>query len=106
MNSRGVVVRLIGGEHFGTCAHLHASVVAELVHAHAYVHAHGVEASGSNTARRSAARLVSGRWPACTCWGAQRRHSRRVPAEDSGTKAGHGLNGELSSAHGVATGAV
>jgi hypothetical protein len=86
-NSRGAVVRLIGGERFGTCAHVHASVVTELVHAHTFVHAHDAEAFGGNTARRSAAELVSGRGPACTCWGARRRHSRRIPAEDSSTKA-------------------
>jgi hypothetical protein len=88
-NSRGAVVWLTGGEHFGTCAHLHASMVAELVHAHMFVHAHDAEAFGGNTARRSAAELVSGRGPTCTCWGARRRHGRRIPAEDSSTKAGH-----------------
>jgi hypothetical protein len=88
-NSRDAVVWLIGGEHFGTCAHLHASVVAELVHTHTFVHAHDAEAFGGNTARRSAAELVSGRGPASTCWGARRRHGRRIPAEDSSTKAGH-----------------
>jgi hypothetical protein len=45
-NSRGAVARLIGGERFSTCAHLLTSVVAELVHAHTYVHAHGAEAPG------------------------------------------------------------
>jgi hypothetical protein len=45
-NSHGVMARLIGGERFSTCAHLLASMVAELVHAHTYVHAHSAEASG------------------------------------------------------------
>jgi hypothetical protein len=45
-NSCGAVARLIGGERFSNCAHLLASVVAELVHAHTYVHAQGAEASG------------------------------------------------------------
>jgi hypothetical protein len=59
-NSRGAVAKLIGGERFGTCAHLHTSLVAELVQVHTFVHAHGAEAFGGTTTRRSAAKLVSG----------------------------------------------
>jgi hypothetical protein len=58
-NSRGVVARLIGGERFGTCAHLLTSVVAELVHTHMYVHAHGAEASGATRRKNVGGELVA-----------------------------------------------
>jgi hypothetical protein len=51
--------RLIGGERFGTCAHLLASVVAELVHAHTYVHAHGAKASGLSRRKNVGGELVA-----------------------------------------------
>jgi hypothetical protein len=57
-NSRGAVARLIGGERFGTCAHLLAGVVGELVHAHMYVHAHGAEASGATRRKSVGGELV------------------------------------------------
>jgi hypothetical protein len=75
-NSRGVAARFSGGGRFGTCTHLHASAVAELVHSHAYVQARGMDVPGGDTTRRSVARLVSGRGPACTCWGSRWRHGR------------------------------
>jgi hypothetical protein len=59
MNSRGAVARLIGGERFSTCAHLLVSVVAELVHAHTYVHAHGAEASGVSQRKNMGGELVA-----------------------------------------------